>query len=83
MNRMRWAGRGLAATGLALVGLAGCGEPDDTVEWDGLPTVVPTASASPSTGTGEGPDRFTPRTGECGVTLPCGLGAGPDGPVTP
>ena len=82
MNRTRWAGAGLAAVGLTLLGLTGCGTPDDTVEWDGIP-VVPTASASPSTGTGGGPDRFTPPTGDCGITLPCGLGAGPDGPVTP
>lgn len=81
MDRTRWAGTALALAGLALTGLAGCGESDDVGEWGGLSEVVPTTSTSPPTDIGRGPDRFTPPTGECGVTLPCGLGAGPDGPV--
>lgn len=75
MQKMRWIAAGLATAGLALAGLTGCGAPDHEAPWDGLPTVASTTSPSSSTGTLQGPDRFTSPTGECGVTLPCGLGA--------
>ncbi len=77
MNRMRW-----AVASAALLGVAACGTQGESTHGDGLGTSVPTASSTPTASTDRGPDRYTPPTGECGVTLICGLGAGPDGPVT-
>lgn len=68
---------------LAVTALAGCGSPDEAVEGDGLGKDVPVATATPSSSPEPGLDRLTPPTGECGVTLICGLGAGPEGPMTP
>lgn len=80
MNRTWW-----AAVGLAVAVLAACAAPDEPGgrDGEGLGKIAPLVTATPTSAPEHRLDRFTPPKGECGVTLICGLGAGPDGPMTP
>ena len=75
----------MAVTVLVLAALAACGTHDDAAEWDGFDADTPPATSTPprSEEPDDRLDRFDVPEGECGVTLVCGLGAGPDGPMTP